>query len=344
MENINFNEHSNQTKNIKVCLTDFGLACHKYDKVSVNQLCGSPGFMAPEVFKNEPFNTSSTLQKLILSNKFAYPFDLVERTTFPINYSESCIDLLKKMLDKNSKIRFTAEKCLLHEWFEKDRKIIIHQIFKNQILSQQYPENQYDFNSRLRKESKSLLVVDRPIQSVDMESVEIPEENKKKPILEVVLNESGMIENNNNNSTFQFKNIKKIYQKSKFAKEQKISKVNIQKSGDSLFESENDEDQSNIISNLKFEDMKKQKTDQQILLSNQRNIRNKKATKDNDNEQVYSMENIQTEEVCEDLEEASINSPIFYLDQNCQDNLEQAFTFSNSLQNINNKAQFRRFE
>lgn len=42
-------------------MSDFGLSCHLSDKISLNRQCGTPGYIAPEVFEKKPFSIKSDI-------------------------------------------------------------------------------------------------------------------------------------------------------------------------------------------------------------------------------------------------------------------------------------------
>eukprot|EP00347_Sterkiella_histriomuscorum_P020728 403336705 len=142
---------------MKVCLTDYGLSCLDNDIVNKSKLCGSPGFMAPEILKQQPFDISSdifslgcvfynlitgrylfaahTMQKLILSNKFAYPQDIIGRTEFADDIPSECVDLLLKMLDRNPLKRPNAAQCLQHDLFIEEQIEIGHSLNCNDEIA-----------------------------------------------------------------------------------------------------------------------------------------------------------------------------------------------------------------
>jgi serine/threonine protein kinase len=115
-------------ESLKVQITDFGLACWDQDFASKQLMCGSPGYIAPEVLKGYAFDVKSDifsmgcllysmlskrslfnapdLKKILLLNKFADPHELLGKRS--IEASEECMDLLFQMLEKQPTQRPTA--------------------------------------------------------------------------------------------------------------------------------------------------------------------------------------------------------------------------------------------
>ena len=49
---------------LEVKLADFGLSIYSHDKSSLNMRCGSPGFIAPEILKKDPYGVKSDVFSL----------------------------------------------------------------------------------------------------------------------------------------------------------------------------------------------------------------------------------------------------------------------------------------
>jgi serine/threonine protein kinase len=49
---------------LQVCITDLGLACRADDQNEIYKKCGTPGYVAPEIFENEKFTDKSDIFSL----------------------------------------------------------------------------------------------------------------------------------------------------------------------------------------------------------------------------------------------------------------------------------------
>lgn len=122
----------NRSGSNDIVLIDFGLAANLHDNPSLHLKCGTPGYVAPEIFKssvNNPYNeicdmfsvgilfywlltkklpyAARTEEELKIQN---YSFNF-ENKKYPglDSYSYDTIDLLGKMLKRDPKVRITAE-------------------------------------------------------------------------------------------------------------------------------------------------------------------------------------------------------------------------------------------
>ncbi|TNV86407.1 hypothetical protein FGO68_gene4970 [Halteria grandinella] len=142
---------------LQICISDLGLACQADDPKEVALKCGTPGYVAPEVLKNtHPFTlkadifsvggffynmvTSNNLfpgrnaQELLYYNKNQNPIPVVQTKVKGV--SAECKSLLCSMLNVNPDQRPSAEECINHAWFQKDREALQNSLFinKNQHL------------------------------------------------------------------------------------------------------------------------------------------------------------------------------------------------------------------
>ena len=102
------------SKNLKVCISDLGLACRADDREECFLKCGTPGYVAPEVLRDQPFTPKSdifsvgciffnilsgknmfqgkTPKEMLLANKHCNPFPTI---CMHVNrVSNECKDLL----------------------------------------------------------------------------------------------------------------------------------------------------------------------------------------------------------------------------------------------------------
>ncbi|CAD8121324.1 unnamed protein product [Paramecium sonneborni] len=136
LENILFKQ-KNQLQSVVVA--DFGLATHVNESQYLYYRCGTPGYVAPEVInqkdKKEKYSSICDIYSLglifyiLLSGRPAflgksYKMIVKQNRQALIDYSikqfknlpENVMDLLKKMLEKDPKIRLDITKCLNHSF------------------------------------------------------------------------------------------------------------------------------------------------------------------------------------------------------------------------------------
>jgi serine/threonine protein kinase len=117
---------------LKVCISDLGLACRTDDKVEIGTKCGTPGYVDPEVLKGGIFTPKSDIfslgslfynfiamgslfkgrdgDEMLLANTYQDPIPVVQ--TKVQNVSQECKNLMLWMLQRDPKNRPTAEQCL----------------------------------------------------------------------------------------------------------------------------------------------------------------------------------------------------------------------------------------
>ena len=123
--------------NFTIKISDFGLAkIHNEDENSLmNTICGSPMYMAPEIMKYNKYDSKADLWSVgiifyeLLTGRTPFQVnsheELMEKIdseliVFPnkIKISDSCKDLLTKLLEKKSYKRMTWEELFEHEYLK----------------------------------------------------------------------------------------------------------------------------------------------------------------------------------------------------------------------------------
>lgn len=119
-------------------ITDFGLASHRKsdEKTLMRTACGTPGYVAPEVLKAEPYGPEVDLWSIgvilyillcgyppFFSEKYSELFEMIKNGDyeFPNEYgwqhiSLSAKDLVRKLLTVEPKKRITSTQALAHPW------------------------------------------------------------------------------------------------------------------------------------------------------------------------------------------------------------------------------------
>jgi serine/threonine protein kinase len=123
---------SNDKKILKLC--DFGFAKHNNSLKRVTTVCGSPLYMAPEIYKNESYTESVDVWSLgiiLFEMVFGvHPFakyNDVESLSASIvkndihigksnEVSDECLDLLQRMLQKYEYNRINIDDLFVHPW------------------------------------------------------------------------------------------------------------------------------------------------------------------------------------------------------------------------------------
>ncbi|EKX53942.1 hypothetical protein GUITHDRAFT_100192 [Guillardia theta CCMP2712] len=132
-ENFLLVEHTS-IQSAVVKIADFGFACHAETSNGLHGLCGSPGYVAPEILKEEggyglPVDMWSmgVILYILLSGIPPFAGESDEESfamTIRGYYDNSCLnevssagqDLVAKMLTYNPAKRITAADCLKHPW------------------------------------------------------------------------------------------------------------------------------------------------------------------------------------------------------------------------------------
>ncbi|AKI80251.1 putative serine threonine-protein kinase [Acanthamoeba polyphaga mimivirus] len=131
-ENINYD----RSNSLILKLADFGLTkkCSENEEDIMNTICGSPLYMAPELFFNQHYNSQSDIWSFgIIMYQLLFhehPINATnysqlknglknQKINFPKNnmFSNYCFDLLSKTLAKDPKDRLNWSELFHHYWF-----------------------------------------------------------------------------------------------------------------------------------------------------------------------------------------------------------------------------------
>mmetsp|Transcript_45245 Transcript_45245/g.113412 ORF Transcript_45245/g.113412 Transcript_45245/m.113412 type:complete len:478 (-) Transcript_45245:89-1522(-) len=117
----------------RICIGDFGLASHCPDAEFLHSLCGSPGYIAPEVIKEEPYGTPVDIWSLgvtlyilltgippFAGHSDRESFDLTVKGQIKWSHLGECSatlrDLVSLMLKYQPSKRISAREALEHPW------------------------------------------------------------------------------------------------------------------------------------------------------------------------------------------------------------------------------------
>ncbi len=137
----------------EIRIADFGLAIFTSEDEKVTGKCGSPGYVAPEVFKSkfydyrcDIFSLGSVMYQLLTGE---YLFDgesakeIIKRNiecnlSYAVKQMKSmsaqCRDLMLWMLEADPDNRATAKQALKHHWFKCDKDVLRDLLKYNEVL------------------------------------------------------------------------------------------------------------------------------------------------------------------------------------------------------------------
>ena len=120
----------------EVRVADFGLACMTPMDEYLYSKCGTPGYVAPEIFTGEGYSYKADIFSLgsvfynLLTGRFLFnadtpamlmkangACDLSKIKQFLGNTSKTCQDLLMWMIEADPEDRPSAKESLKHDWF-----------------------------------------------------------------------------------------------------------------------------------------------------------------------------------------------------------------------------------
>ena len=122
----------------KLKIIDFGIACFQIDEIAMGIKCGTLNYTAPEIllghgydFAVDTFSLGVIMYFIIRGNlPFFHTDEFVtacktvdgdyelENDDFFLNKSESCKDLLKRLLETDPSKRITIKEALSHDWIK----------------------------------------------------------------------------------------------------------------------------------------------------------------------------------------------------------------------------------
>jgi len=160
-------------------LVDFGLAERVKKTKGLTEYCGTPIYMAPEIFAHQEYTYSCDMWSagcILYALLVGYPpFDFDENhdinelslsvrnddIDFDPQYwngiSNNAKDLILKLLDRNPKTRFTAQQALNHKWMRSASKELFDQRRMNRL-------RKFTFVRKLKRGVNAMIAVIRLIE------------------------------------------------------------------------------------------------------------------------------------------------------------------------------------
>lgn len=163
----------NDDFNIKV--VDFGFAARAEGNV-LTQHCGTPGYIAPEILRNEHYGKSvdmwsfGVILYILLggyppfydkSNQVLYRKILKGAYQFHVEYwsevSDLAKDLIRKLLVLDPKVRLTVDQALAHPWLQESNEILSQRALNSGLTQLR----RFTAKRKLRAGIKAIIMVNR---------------------------------------------------------------------------------------------------------------------------------------------------------------------------------------
>jgi serine/threonine protein kinase len=142
-----------EDKDYQIRIADMGLAAFTPNDEVLYQKCGTPGYVAPEIFQKHGYSYKADIFSLgcVFFNLLTSCYMFVGRDHQELLYQNmdcnldhvhkyvewatpQCKDLLLKMCSKDPALRPTAKECLMHPWFAQDKAILKELLFINNMM------------------------------------------------------------------------------------------------------------------------------------------------------------------------------------------------------------------
>jgi serine/threonine-protein kinase ULK/ATG1 len=147
------------------------------NSLSYNIICGSPLYMAPEIFETKEygyFTDSWSLGIILFEMLYGYnPFincknitelkKMLDKFIFKLpninkNLSNNCINFINLLLEKNNTCRLSCDKMLIHNWFNENTQDLLSIDNMNIIINEHFLSNNLDDDKSNESDSNDNLL------------------------------------------------------------------------------------------------------------------------------------------------------------------------------------------
>ncbi|CDW85705.1 serine threonine protein kinase [Stylonychia lemnae] len=135
--------HSKQKNNYDLRIADFGLAYMYTHDEKLQDKCGTPTYIAPEIL--DGFKYDHKVDIFSLGSIMICSLDHIFK--YITSLSNDGRDLLLKLLQKNPLHRPTAKEALQHPWFQGDREALDAALIINEQIQTQTYQRKYDIQA-----------------------------------------------------------------------------------------------------------------------------------------------------------------------------------------------------